>query len=147
MSTYFRPLQPVSFDALFDGCLESFGVREHTNDNSTERCRQLTDGNNFLWAHSDEAGLVSDFVRYLPCGAPGRILAAVAEVFATTIVSEYEPEYWGFETQEEWDTWEQKKHEEDETRFYEDLMKYVRGEAHGLRPGTLGMGWAERQRS
>jgi hypothetical protein len=34
---------------------------------------------------------------------PIKILSAIAEVFASEIFDEYQPEYWGFETQEEWD--------------------------------------------
>jgi hypothetical protein len=59
-------------------------------------------------------------------------------------VSEYEPEFWGFKTQEEWDAWEAKQAEEDGARFYKDLMNYVRGDPHDLKPGTLGMRCAER---
>jgi hypothetical protein len=34
---------------------------------------------------------------------PGKILKALANVFDTDIASEYEPQYWGFDTQEEWE--------------------------------------------
>jgi hypothetical protein len=60
-------------------------------------------------------------------------------VFDTDIVSEYEPQYWGFETQEEWDAWEKKRYEV----FYIEIMKYVRGEPNNIRPGTIGMYEAE----
>ena len=31
------------------------------------------------------------------------ILGAIAEAFSTDIFSEYEPQYWGYDTQEEWE--------------------------------------------
>jgi hypothetical protein len=51
----------------------------------------------------DDDGFVSGLTRYAPNGDPGKILNALANVFDTDIVSEYEPQYWGFDTQEEWD--------------------------------------------
>jgi hypothetical protein len=34
---------------------------------------------------------------------PGYILTAISDGFDVDIVSEYEPQFWGFDTQEEWD--------------------------------------------
>jgi hypothetical protein len=48
-------------------------------------------------------GFVHSFTRWMPNGDPGKILNALANVFDTDIISEYEPQYWGFDTQEEWD--------------------------------------------
>lgn len=75
--------------------------------------------------------------------APGRILAAVAEAFDTDIVSEHEPQYWGFETREEWHADMEQLAKEAEDEFYEDLLCYVRREKHDLSPGTVGMTKAE----
>ena len=72
---------------------------------SRDRC--LTDGLNFLWVYSNEEGLVSGFKRWAPNGNPQRILCEIADPFDIDIVSEYEPEFWGYETTEEWDAdWE-----------------------------------------
>jgi hypothetical protein len=62
----------------------------------------LTDGRNYLWVYIDDDGFVS-FTRYAPNGNPGKILSAVDEAFETYIASEYEPQYWGFDTEEEWE--------------------------------------------
>ena len=83
------------------------------------------------------------FTRFAPNGAPGRILAAVAEAFDTDIVSEHQPEYWGFETQEEWDEAEAKWAEAHDAEFYEEVMRYIRGEPHQIASGTNGEQWAE----
>ena len=48
MSTNFRPLKKVRACELSDGRLEAFGVREHTNKETDEVHRMLTDGNNYL---------------------------------------------------------------------------------------------------
>jgi hypothetical protein len=141
--TDYRPLRPIRFADLFDGTLEPFGVRGHHNDECTNQRRCLTDGNNYLWACADDAGFVISLTRYALNGAPGKILSAIAEAFDVDIVSEYEPQYFGFETQEEWDAAEAKQAEEDDARFYEEVMKYVRGEAHDLEPGTNGIAWAQ----
>jgi hypothetical protein len=144
MSTDYRLLKTIKADELFDGRLEVFGVREHfVAGTSTESRRCLTDGRNAVWVYIREDGIVDDLTRYFPGGAPDKILNAVAEAFDTDIVSEYEPQYWGFDTQEEWDAWNEqiaKKHEES---FHNELLKFLRGEPNDIKPGTLGMIWAE----
>jgi hypothetical protein len=55
-----------------------------------------------LWVYLDEEGFVSELVRYFPNGAPGKIVRAICEAFDADIFSEYEPGFWGFDTQEEW---------------------------------------------
>ncbi len=45
----------VSFEELFDGRLERFGIQEAIKEGSTsDNSRCLTDGNNFLWIYGDE---------------------------------------------------------------------------------------------
>jgi hypothetical protein len=67
------------------------------------------------------------------------ILHAIAEAFDTGIVSEHEPEYWGFDTQEEWDRWNEQTSREHKESFHNELLKYLRGESNDIRPGTIGM--------
>ena len=139
MSTDYRPLKKVRACELFDGRLEAFGVREHVNKETNEGHRCLTDGNNYLHVYMDDKGLVEGITRYAPGGAPGKILNAVAEAFDTDIVSEYEPQFWGFETQEAWDAWQTaiaRKHEE---KFRVEVLKFLRGEPNNIRRGTNGM--------
>ena len=75
--------------------------------------------------------------RYFPSGAPGKILRE-CEAFETDIFSEYEPQFWGFDTQEEWDTRQEAIAKDYEDRFHADLLKYVAGELNGITPGTVG---------
>jgi hypothetical protein len=88
---------------LFDGRLEDVGVYEHHSKEETSRDRCLTDSVNFLWVYSNEEGLVSTFTRWAPNGNPQRILCAIADEFDVDIVSEYEPQFWGYEATEEWE--------------------------------------------
>jgi hypothetical protein len=74
---------------------------------------------------------------------PWRILRAIADEFGVRIVSEHEPEYWGFETKEEWDAAWGAIAQESEKNFYNEVAKFVRGERHDIRPGTIGMIKAE----
>src|SRR5215813_13719062 len=143
MSTSYRPFKKVHASNLFDGRLEAFGFRDHvTPDETTERRRCLTDGRNYLWVYIADSGFVSRLVRY-GGNAPGKILNAVAEAFETDIVSEYEPQFWGFDTEEERDAVWAAEAQKEEQRFYNDVVKFVRGEAHDIRPDTNGMIWAE----
>jgi hypothetical protein len=144
MSTDYRLLRKVPACDLFDGRLEEFGVREHVKPKATtEKSRLLTDGRNYLWVYIDDDGFVGCLTRYAPNGAPGKILNALANVFDTDIVSEYEPQFWGFDTQEEWDACMEGISREFEERFHLELLKYLRGEPNDIWPGTNGMIQAE----
>ena len=144
MSTDYRLLRQVPACDLFDGRLEEFGVREHVKpEATTEKSRLLTDGGNYLWVYMDDEGFVHLLTRYAPNGDPGNILNALANVFDTDIVSEHEPQYWGFDTQEEWDACMEKMSQKAEEEFHIELLKYLRGEPNDIRPGTIGMCQAE----
>jgi hypothetical protein len=67
----------------------------------------------------------------------------IERVFHTKIVSEFEPQFWGFESQEEWDKFQEERKKEDEDRFYAELMKFLAGEPHQIGPTTVGMAWAK----
>jgi hypothetical protein len=129
---------------LFDGRLEAVGVWEHYPAwELAPNQKILTDGSNYLHVYSKEKGLVSSFSRYMPNGNPGQILTAISDEFDVDIVSEYEPQFWGFDTQEEWDAAMEGLSRECEERFHLELLKYLRGEPNDIRPGTNGMIEAE----
>jgi len=143
MSTDYAPFNKIRPRDLFDGRLEKFGVREQLTADTTETSKCLTDGRNCLWVYINDAGFVGGFTRYFPNGAPGKILRAIARAFDTDIFSEYEPQYWGFNTPEEWYAWQEKLAKEDDEKFHAELLRYLRGEPNDIRPGSVGMGWAE----
>jgi hypothetical protein len=142
MSTDIRPLTPIPMADLFDGRLENVGLREQYSEETTSDNRCLTDGRNCLWVFCNEKGLVSTFTRY-GLNAPQRILRAISDEFNVDIVSEYEPEFWGYETKEQWEADWAAMAEKDEQNFYDEVVKFVQGEAHDIRPGTIGMIQAE----
>ena len=141
MSIDYAPLRPVRFRDVIDGRLERFGVTEKVGAGTTETCRYLTDGNNGLWVRPDADGFAR-FTRDFSDGPPGRILSAVEEAFDTRVVSEDNPEYWGFQTREEWDKAKAKRTERWAHEDYEKLMKYVRGEKNDIKTGRVGETWA-----
>ena len=110
---------------------------------TTKTTRCPTDGRNYLWVYIDDDGVVSCLTRYAPGGALGKILNAIAEACDTDIASEYEPQFWGFSTQEEWDAAMEQMSREDREEFYIDILEYIRGEPNDIRPGTIGMLKAE----
>jgi hypothetical protein len=112
------------------------------SEETTEQKRCLTDEHNFLWVHVGDEGFVHSLTRYLPNGAPGRILWAISEAFDAEIFSEHEPQYWGFDTQEEWDAWQHAIATEHDDEFYADILKFVADEPNGIRAGTVGERWA-----
>jgi|ERR1700683_3662757 len=142
MSTSYAPIKKVRAYDLFDGRLEEAGVREAVTDDTTPTSRCLTDGRNYLWVNITEDGYISNLRRY-GGNAPSKILSALAQAFDTDIVSEYEPQYWGFQTEEEWDAWQLALAKEGEEEFYTELMRFLRGEPNDIRPGTIGLLKAE----
>ena len=141
MSTDYRLESEVRVEQLFDGRLKLFGVHEGFPEGSTpSKSRALTDGHNFLWVYGDE---VVSVIRRYGGNAPNMILNAIAEALNTAIFSEYEPKFWGCETQEEWDGILDEMHKEDQANFYLEIMDFVRGRLHGIKPGSVGMTMAE----
>jgi Integrase core domain len=138
-----RPLSQIRMTDLFDGRLEKAGVREEHGEDTTANLKFLTDGRNFLWVYGNEKGLVSRFTRRGMMNAPQRILQAICDEFDVDIVSEYEPEFWGYETKEEWEAAWAAIAEKDEQSFYNEVVKFVRGEGHEIGPGSIGMIKAE----
>jgi hypothetical protein len=151
MSTDFRLQQRVRACDLFDGRLAEFNVREHvhpTQTTKTQRC--LTDGRNYLWVYIDDDGFVSSLTRWMPNGDPTEILDAIAVTLDTGIASEYQPQYWGFDTMAELEAAleaaEKKssiEHKKAEKKFHRELLKYLRGERNNIKPGTVEMYKAE----
>jgi hypothetical protein len=139
MSTDYQPKAEILIEELMDSCLERFGVHEvFVQGKTSTDYRCLTDGhNNYLWVYGNQ--VVECLTRFLPGGYPGNILGAIAEAFDTEIFSEYQPQYWGYETEEEWDAAMREMHEESQAEFYIEIMKHVRGEPHNIDPKTNGM--------
>jgi hypothetical protein len=137
MSTDYSPLEQIPFSGLFDGRLEAWGLWEHfAPDQTTEHCRCLTDGNNYIWVYSDERGFVSCSSRY-GANAPAKILRAISEAF------DVRARVLGFDTQEEWDAFQDKIAKEHQEQFHIELLKHLRGEANSIQPGTNGMRMAQ----
>ena len=70
-------------------------------------------------------------------------ICAIADQFDVDIVSEYEPQYWGFETEEECEAAWAAMAQKDEQDFYNEVTKFVRGEDHDIKSGTIEMIQAE----
>jgi hypothetical protein len=139
MSTTYRPLASIRTAALFDGRLTKFGVQEFHPETATPDTRCLTDGGSFLWVSEDENGLVYRFSRYAG-SVPEHILRAIVDEFDVDVVSEHQPEYYGCRTVEELDELFARIANEiakDEKDFYIDVARFVRGESHGIKPGTI----------
>jgi hypothetical protein len=143
MSTDFRTEEKIQMAELFDGRLERLDIREHVEPGTTsEKCRCLTDGRNYLWAYRARDGLLSSMSRYGQ-NAVGKILTVVAETFDTGIYSEHEPQFWGFANKEEWDLAWSEMDRKAEDEFHVDIIAYVKGESNDIKEGTVGMGKAK----
>lgn len=142
MSTYYRSLQPILASELFDGRLLSFGIHEDVNEDTDHGQRCLTDGSNYFWAYVAENGEVAGFARF-GLNDPSTIIDAISATFEVDIVDEHEPQYFGYESQEEWDEALEKEEREEEEQFQEDVLNYLHAKPNGLVPETLGMEMAE----
>ena len=99
-------------------------------------------GATYIWVYIDANDVIGCLTRF-GGNRPGKILNAVAEMFDSDIVSEYEPQYWGYATKAEWDEAEEEISRECEEHYYRELIKYLRGEPCDIRSGTIGMTRAE----
>ena len=142
MSTYYASLKTIQMADLFDSRMERFDIREEQSKDSSPERRVLTDGFNFVWVYGKE-GIVQGFTRYAPNGNPAFIFECICKVFDTNIVSEYEPEYWGYESQEEMDAMFEAVHRKCNEQFYGELVKFIDGQPCDIKPGTIGREQAE----
>jgi hypothetical protein len=153
MSTYYGLRKTIKADELVDGRLEAFGVREKVRSGETadrfqsdmkvKEVRYLTDGRKSMKVVVYENGFANLTVRNLWCAPEKEIFHAIAEAFDTDIVTEHQPEFWGFETEEEWDAYQKRIHEEGKQQFHAELLKHLRGEPADIRSGTIRMQKAE----
>jgi hypothetical protein len=140
MSTGYCPLGQIAVADLLDGRLLAYGIKEHRNPDG-QLC--LFDSMNYVHVHAGDEGQVGGFSRYGGNNA-SYILGCISEAFGVRIVSEYEPEYWGFATQEAWDAAMAAMAREDDDRHYADVIRYVKGEPNDIHPGTNGEADAKR---
>jgi hypothetical protein len=134
MSTHYAPIPDISFDQLFDGRLEKYGIKEEIVANPTEGTRYLAGCDGFLQVYREEKGTCT-FTRR-GC-APWAIFDALTEEFGIELVSEQDYRYYGFATEEEWNNWHEQLNKKAEDEFYDNILKYLRGEPNGVLPGTI----------
>jgi hypothetical protein len=128
----------VCLSEVFGGRLAAYGITERVTESTTEIHRCLTDGNNYLWACAQDAYSGDTLFTAYGCNCPSRILRAIEEVFDAFIYSEYEPQFGGFKTQEEWDAAMAEMEKAYKDEFYADILRYIDGEQSGVVAGTIG---------
>lgn len=140
MSTYYKTSKPIAAQELFGDRLQKHGVAEQVVRSARADTKCLTDEiNGYIWVHIDDDGLVRSFTRYLPCGNPRHVLAAIEDEFRVKIYSEYQPQYWGFDTQEEWDAFQKEMSRRHDNEFYRDICHFIKGEPCKIKRGSNGM--------
>jgi len=123
---------------LFDAGLAHVGLREHFTEETTTTRRCLTEGDYFLWVDADEKGQITGFTRYAGNRAAA-ILQAISNKLDIKIVSEHEPQYWGYATEQELKAACGAMAKEGKRHFYEEVIKFIQGEPHTIQPGTAEM--------
>ena len=87
MSKNYKPGKEMFLPQLFDGRLAEAGVTEYWHHKfTTDLCRILTDGDDFVWVTCDD----QDRISYFTTGDDGStvILNAIRRAFQTRIVFE-----------------------------------------------------------
>jgi hypothetical protein len=138
MSTDYRPLNDIPYDNLFDGRLEKHDVREELRSDTTIERRYLSGRDGILIAFREGNG-GSSFSHPSFGPMPWTVFDALAAEFKAELVSEHDHRYWGFDTADEWGAFNDKLAKEGEDKFYNNVLRYVRGEPNDLLPGTIGM--------
>jgi hypothetical protein len=142
MSTNFITEKQIQLSELLEGRLEKYNVCEHVNEETSKDRRCLTDGTNYLWVWSHNGYAATSFTRY-GGNAVNHILSSIFEEFDTNIYSEYQCQYWGFNSDEEWTDWMNEQSKSDNDKFYEEIVRFVTEQGCDFKTGTIGMIKAE----
>ena len=129
-------------DEVFDGRLAKYGINEIVKDgrsSETERC--LTDGFDSVWVYGHVSPSPGCSIDYRFDDAPG-IYVRLQQLFQTEVLSDNEPQYWGFDSHEDWDNHLAKQAERERNRLYDDLVNFLTLRAHPFQKDTVGMGKA-----
>jgi hypothetical protein len=138
MSTDYYPLTPIRMADLLSGRLNHKGVHEELCEGTTPNEKCLTDGRNFVWVSCSGRELVTSFTSR---GDPEHILQAIHQEFGVRILRE--DEYWHHQPTEEClDAWDEMAEKIDH-ELHQELVKFVRGEDHDIKPGSMWMVKAE----
>lgn len=182
MSNSYEIQPPIPISMLFDGRLERFNIREknpesavaedifgHPYDWESQRRRAIANEFYYTWEHLDELSprLLTDgvgSVRVEPnaqgyvCdirlgNAPDNIVNAIEEACDCRIVSDNDPEFWGYDTWEEFHAAVEEQRAKDVVEatkrkhyfeFLAELRKFLDGYPCRLKLGSRGMAMAER---
>jgi hypothetical protein len=142
MSTDYATEKKILFADLFDGRLKKYGIEEVRKLEGPCEFHYLTDGTNCLLVSRMADGMLGSISRH-GGNNPRQILDAIREAFDTVIFSEYQPQFWGFNTREERDAAQDALHKKDHDKYCRELYKFLKGEDNDTRPGTNGMIKAE----
>jgi hypothetical protein len=98
MSIDFIPATRIPISDLFDGRLETYGIRGAAKNGKG----YLFDKIGSVTVYGDKDNSTSCFTSY-DFSDPTKILLAIQNEFQTKIFSDCEPQYWGFDTVDEWE--------------------------------------------
>ena len=136
----FKVFAPIS--DIFDGRLSQYGIHERVEEGRTsERERCLSDGFDQLWLSGHKIPERGAFTSYSYHDCPV-ILGRLSQLFETCVYSEHEPQYWGFDSQREWDEFEREMADQQYQDTYKNLINFLTLRDHPFKEGTVGMGWA-----
>jgi hypothetical protein len=137
MSTDFITARKIAMSDLYDGRMEKYQVTEYRSEKTTESARCLTDGDHFLWVYRSEDGTAAIFTRY-GWNFPIHIHNAISAEFNTSMYADYDPQFWGYDSDASWKEANKKAAAQERDRFYDTILKFVAGEDVEEKPGTNG---------
>jgi hypothetical protein len=143
MSTDYRALIAIPFRGVFDGRLDKYGIREIIKSDTSESLRYLCGKDGILNVYKEQGGTDCSFERPSFAPMPWVIFDALTEEFGTAFVSEHDHRYWGFDTAEGWNAFQDKLAIDDDDDLYRNILLFFRGKSHELIPGTIGFAQAE----
>jgi hypothetical protein len=124
-----KPIQTLLVPDLFDGRLQRYGVYELLDAKSAATSRSLFDGRNKVRI---EGGAGSQVTQIAIWGSniASNIFEAIREACGVKIVTEHDPEYWGFKTDQEWRTaLSVERHQ----HFIVEFQKYFNGQSNQIK--------------
>jgi hypothetical protein len=98
MSITFITATRIALSNLFDGRLKKYGICGATKNGKG----YLVDKTGSVTVYGEDDSSISCFTSY-GFSDPINILLAIQNEFQTKVFSENEPQYWGFDTVDEWE--------------------------------------------
>ncbi|NRP27351.1 hypothetical protein XMD420_000954 [Marinobacterium sp. xm-d-420] len=137
MSTSYCAVIKLPIEQVFDKRLWRHGIIEFFEEEITTLDRCLTNGIDYIWIHLNKINETS--CAFQVDRIPTDFELQLIELLEANVYSEHEPQFWGFETMEEWHSAMEEEARIEREEFYANLVAFLKFKTHKFKKGTVAM--------